>query len=151
MSSKSNFINKGVNTFHLMRCLEMAGEDGNWGGVRKVCGIGTKNTQANRRRDPETFTLREIHKYCQKTHVNSYDIMNIWFADFVETMDEKQFYADLWRRMADWMSPGTMSEKTEILEAIQTLSKKVDKLAREYRKYNREHNTSEDTENTLTT
>lgn len=134
--NKHKEVVKGVSYWDLLRCVSGSGLNviPNWTGIKVASGIKTGQTIVNRKKDPETFTLKEIHEFCKNCNVNSYDIIACFFYDYLDDVDEKEFYANLFRQMSEWISPSVKSDRHDILNAIDRLSEQIEQLRQEINK-----------------
>lgn len=127
---KSDKIKQGFDPRYFMSMCAAAGLDGNWTGIKNACGIGVPQTVNRRRNEPLTFRLDEMQSAVKRCNMSNYDIIRVWFNDRLDTLDEKVFYADLFRKMSDWLN-GSQSDTTQILDAIKELNAKLDRLEAE--------------------
>ena len=123
---KSDKVKKGFDPKYMMALCAAAGYDGNWTGMRKACGISTSTTMTTRRNDPGTFTHKEISAAIKNLNMTTYDVIRAFHSDMLQTLDEKRFYAEVFRKMSDWLSGGT--DYTELIETLKDFSDRLDRI-----------------------
>ena len=126
-------VRQGLNPKMLSYYATISGYDSSITGIAKAFGL-TYQKMHTRLKKPSVITKKEMDKFIANTHLNSYEIVKCFFADSLDTIDERAYYADLYLKMGEWLKSDMGVPGDPLLEKINVLTDTIKKQSEEIEK-----------------